>query len=256
MWFAVICLGASAVFTFFFLEETMYFRHTLEGVEAIEPISVASDQEKTGPGKSSANSESNVSNSNEAPSLERFPPPRTYIQKLSLFVLNPSRPSNKQLFTMMYRPLIIMVYFPCTLWSGFLYGTKLSWYNVLNATMSAILTAAPYHFSASMVGVAYLAPVVGAGVACLWSGLYADKLALWLAKRNGGIREAEHRLWSLIACAIMAPGGLILWGVGAAHGIHFMGLMFGLGMVTFCVVCGGATALSVSFTCPRFRMFR
>lgn len=36
------------------------------------------------------------------------------------------------------------------------------WFNVLNATASLILSAPPYNFSASMVGLSYLGPALGA----------------------------------------------------------------------------------------------
>ncbi|RFU24082.1 hypothetical protein B7463_g12253, partial [Scytalidium lignicola] len=258
MWFGVIALACSALFCFFFMEETMYFRSTLEGLEGTAPVpgavSLPVDEEKSPSLEKSAKAFA-VSADDSSPQGstigmgQTFRPPKTYVQKLWPFTAHPDRPSNKQLFTMMYRPLIIIICFPCTLWSGLLYGTNLSWYNVLNGTMSLILTAAPYNFSASLVGVAYMAPLIGAAFACLWSGFYADKLAIWFAHRNGGVREAEHRLWSLLVSGFIAPVGLIVWGVGAAHQIHWIGLMFGIGMLTFSVVCGGATALSYNVDC-------
>jgi MFS family permease len=124
---------------------------------------------------------------------------------------------------MMWRPLVIFFKFPNVTWAGFLYGTNLSWYNVLNATMSLILTAAPYNFKASMVGTAYLASLIGAALATVFTGWFGDKVALYLARRNGGVREPEHRLWSLAFSGLMATSGLILWGVRAAKEVHFYG---------------------------------
>lgn len=126
---------------------------------------------------------------------------------------------------MMWRPLVIFFKFPNVSWAGFLYGTNLSWYNVLNATMSLILTAKPYNFKASMVGTAYLAPLLGAALACGFAGWFGDKVALYFARRNGGVREPEHRLWTMTFSGLMASSGLILWGVGAAKGVHFMGML-------------------------------
>ena len=48
--------------------------------------------------------------------------------------------------------------------AGFIYGCALVWYNVLNATASLILSAEPYGFAASMVGLMYAAPLLGAFV--------------------------------------------------------------------------------------------
>jgi hypothetical protein len=64
------------------------------------------------------------------------------------------------LFRMAWRPLVLLR-FPPVLWSGFAYGASLVWYNVLNATASSLLSAPPYNFSASMVGLSYLGPLIG-----------------------------------------------------------------------------------------------
>ncbi|KAF1808179.1 major facilitator superfamily protein [Eremomyces bilateralis CBS 781.70] len=245
MWFGAIVLAVTAVLMFFCMEETMYFRQTFEGVSVdrgpADTEKVKGADEPTLAMNSDASRVSTVEPS--------YRPERSYLQKLHLFVAWPERPSNKQLLTMAWRPLVIFFQFPNVTWAGFLYGTNLSWYNVLNATMSLVLGGAPYNFSASMVGTAYLSPFVGASLASVWAGWVGDKVALRLARRNSGIREPEHRLWTLLVSGIIATGGLILWGVGAAEGVHFMGLIFGTGMLTFGVVCGGSTALSYATDC-------
>lgn len=50
--------------------------------------------------------------------------------------------------------------------------------------------------------------------------------------------EPEHRLWLLAACIISIPGGLILWGVGAAHEIHWFGIVFAMGWMSFGIMAG------------------
>jgi MFS family permease len=238
MHFGSIVLAVTAVILFFFMEETMYFRQTLEGVESSDGIT-----EKLQVGGKEGSDTLPVT------SPTTFPPPRTWLQKRNLFVHMRGRPRKKQLFTMMYRPLLIMIHFPCIVWAGFLYGINLSWYNVLNGTASAILSAPPYNFASRLVGTAYLAPFVGAGLSSIWSGVTADKFAIRLARRNNGVREPEQRLWPLTVAGVIGSAGLILWGVGAAEHIHFMGLIIGMGMLTFGVVCGGSIALSYSVDC-------
>lgn len=56
----------------------------------------------------------------------------------------------------------------------------------------------------------------------VYAGWGGDKLTLWLAKRKNGIREPEQRLWILVPSAFISAGGLILWGVGAAHQVCFL----------------------------------
>ncbi|RDW88860.1 hypothetical protein BP6252_00892 [Coleophoma cylindrospora] len=244
MYFGALVQAAATVIIYFFMEETMFFRNTMEGVEpgiSSDGTTTPTDTSLTPP---SEKGEATTTPATVEGANTGFLAPRSYVKKLQLFVSLPGRPSVKQLFTMTYRPLLIMYHFPCVTWAGFVYGTCLSWYNVLNATASSILSAAPYNFSSGLVGTAYLSPVIGAALGALWSGWSADKLALRLARRNHGVREPEQRLWTLAFSGIMCASGLILWGVGAARGVSWVGLIFGLGMLAFSVICGGSITLS------------
>jgi MFS family permease len=153
------------------------------------------------------------------------------------------------MFLKSWRSLKIIVLFPNILWVGLLFGTNIGWYSVMNATMSLILSAAPYNFSPRMIGVAYLSPLVGGGVACVWAGKVSDMLVLYLAKRNKGIREPEQRLWGLALSAIMSTCGLLMWGVGASQSAHYMVLIIGIGVMTFGVVSACAISLAYSVDC-------
>ncbi|TPX12997.1 uncharacterized protein E0L32_006642 [Thyridium curvatum] len=230
MYFGALVLAVAAIIMFFFMEDTIYFRATSEGDE--------SDSEKAEP---SAEAQQAVQ--------AQYPPARSYNQKLSFVTLLPGRPSPSQTLMKSWRALEILVFFPNILWAGLLYGTNLAWYNVMNGTMSTILGGAPYNFSPAMVGVAYLSPFVAGAISSLWSGWFTDTVALRLARRNGGIREPEHRLWTLAVSGLLSSVGLILWGVGASRGVHVAGLIFGIAFVTFGVVCGGAIALAYTVDC-------
>jgi MFS family permease len=111
------------------------------------------------------------------------------------------------------------------------------------------LSDAPYNWSAALVGCVYTGPIIGAAIASLWSGNAADWIALRLARRNNGVSEPEHRLWVLLLSGIMSAAGLITWGVGAYHEVHWVGLVFGLGMLTFGCVTGGGIAVSYNADC-------
>lgn len=52
-----------------------------------------------------------------------------------------------------------------------------------------------------------------------------------MARRNQGIMEPESRLWLYSLSVLLTPAGLILWGVGAAHGIHWFGIVFAMGII-------------------------
>ncbi|KAK5263776.1 hypothetical protein LTR99_010879 [Exophiala xenobiotica] len=250
IWFGVIILGVCTIIIFFGLEETMYFRQTIEGVDE-GAAEVVTGVETLG--------EKTDAVSKDAPLREAGSPlpvaetwylrKRTYLQKLQLFRLDHGRPSLRQMFIMMGRPLLMFFYFPNVNWAGFLYGASLCWYNVQNATMALILNAPPYNFSAQSVGISYLSLLIGCILAWWWAGWAGDEIAIRLARRNRGIREPEHRLWLLAFSGTLATAGLILWGVGAAHHTHFMGLIIGLGMTSFGIVSGGSTSLAYDVDC-------
>lgn len=66
----------------------------------------------------------------------------------------------------------------------------------------------------------------------MWSGLINDKICLYMARRNNSrLREAEHRLYAAAIMCIIPPVGFIVWGVGASYHVHWIGLIFGMGML-------------------------
>lgn len=65
-----------------------------------------------------------------------------------------------------------------------------------------------------------------------------------MARRNGGIREPEQRLWLYIGCSLSTMTGLLLWGVGSAEHIHWFGVIFGAGLMGFAGVLGGASPIA------------
>lgn len=252
MWFGAILCAAGTIFCYFTLEETLYFRDTIEGeLQAIEPQDTpASSKVKTSLNEPPEKGVSEDVTESASPPLAPEPlPPRTYRQKLSFFVNMPNRPTNMQMLHGMYLPLFFIVQFPTVLWSGFIYGINLCWYNVIVGTASPVLANAPYNWSSGAVGSIYVGPFIGAALSSYFAGRIADSLALRLARRNHGIREPEQRLWCVAVSAVLTSAGLILWGIGADREIHWVGLAFGLGMVACGVVVGGVIGLSYNVDC-------
>ena len=154
---------------------------------------------------------------------------KSYWSRLKVFDTKALRYPN-HLKKMVLRPLIFLS-FPVIFFSGFSYGSNLIWFNVLNGTASLILSEKPYGFSSSIVGLCYFSPLIGVILGSLYSGRTGDWVVLKLARRNRGIMESEQRLWLFSLSAILIPGGLILWGVGAAHHVQWFGLVFAMGVI-------------------------
>lgn len=96
-----------------------------------------------------------------------------------------------------------------------------------------------------MVGLSYVSCFVGVILGSIFSGRLSDWLTIKLTRRNNGIMESEYRLWPFSLCVVVVPGGLILWGVGAAHGVHWFGLIFAMGSLAFATTIG--VTLSVNY---------
>ncbi|KAF2260877.1 putative MFS transporter [Lojkania enalia] len=229
-----IFLAVVFIFLFLFQEETNYNRKTSGIISAPdspppEEIGKVGDEEKT-------RSISPVSAANVRTTMA----PKTFVQKLSIWQPSPGE-------NMLKRAIRSLKYlgWPVIFYAGFSYGSYLIWFNVLNATASIILGGAPYNFSASMVGLSYVSCVIGVIIGSIISGRASDWLTIKLARRNNGIMEAEHRLWPFVTCLVAVPSFLILWGVGAAQGIHWFGLVFAMGGLAFTSTVG--ITLSVNY---------
>ncbi|KAH7029253.1 major facilitator superfamily domain-containing protein [Microdochium trichocladiopsis] len=233
-----IFLAIVFVLLFFFMEETNYNRKEIQSVPACRESSTSARGVAADGTEKSLAPAAESSPSSEAG--ETHPPTKTFVKKLSLWQPTPGQ-------NMLSRALRSLRYlsWPIIFYAGFSYGSYLIWFNVLNATASIILSAEPYNFPASMVGLSYLSCCVGVIVGSLISGRLSDWLTIKLARRNNGIMEAEFRLWPFTLCMVMVPGGLILWGVGAAHGVHWFGLVFAMGVLAFTSTVG--ITLSVNY---------
>lgn len=220
--------AVTLVFLFFCLEETNYNRAIPDAsIQGIDPKEEDSSKE----GFTVQQSVAPIAAGTRKKSLAH---------KLSIWQPSP----GQNMFVRAKRSLAYLGW-PVIFYAGFSYGSYLIWFNVLNATASIILGGPPYNFKASMVGLSYVSCCIGVIVGSVVSGRLSDWLTIKLARRNNGIMEAEHRLWPFAICLVMVPGSLILWGVGAAHEVHWSGLVIGMGCLAF-TSCVGVT-ISVNY---------
>jgi len=218
-YYPAIFAGVAAVILFLIMEETNFDRAGLE-LQANEDAGIEHETSKVAL-EEKGQSALAISHAQSAPS-------RSALGRLSPVTV--SRPF------VMHRRLLLQarfLLFPLPVFAGFLYGSSLIWFNVMNATASTIFSAPPYNFASSIVGLTYISPMLGTIGAAIYNGYFSDILARRLATRNGqGIFEPEYRLPLVLLLLLVTPASLILWGVGAAHGVHWFGLavaMCGLG---------------------------
>lgn len=227
------------------MEETNYDRAPLEMISSEAQSKTPSLKTSDDPEKTGDIEEKNPNVIDTAVGEIKYTP-KTYRQKLSLL----DKPRPFILFGMIRRPLIFMT-FPVIAYAGFSYGSNLIWFNVLNGTASLILGGAPYNFAASMVGLSYISPLLGVAVGAFYSGVIGDRVIVWIARRRKGILEPEDRLWLFAISLILIPGSLLLWGVGAAHHIHWFGLIAAMFFIAISNSIG--VQLSISYCIDSYK---
>ena len=243
--YPAIFTGAAFVFLFFFMEETNYDRDTFGLVKGDSSDIAQSNGKGNMNNAQNPNASANLSPT-EVTELPQTVSCKSYRQKLRLW--DKPRPQR-----MLYRMLLSLrlVSWPVIFYAGFSYGSYLIWFNVLNATASVILSGEPYNFPSGIVGLSYVASFIGVICGSLFTGYVSDRLTIALARRNNGIMEPEQRLWGFAITTIVLPASLLLWGVGAAHHVHWFGLLVAMCGTAFCNACG--ITLSVNYLVDSYR---
>ena len=63
--------------------------------------------------------------------------------------------------------------------------------------------------------------------------------------------EPEQRLWPFAVTTVIIPVSLIIWGVGASQAVHWFGLVWAMGMLSFANTCG--ITLSVNYLIDSYK---
>ncbi|KAK6200852.1 hypothetical protein LQW54_009435 [Pestalotiopsis sp. IQ-011] len=115
---------------------------------------------------------------------------------------------------------------------------------VLSSMTSIIFSMPPCNFDASGVGYMTLGPVVGNIFGSIYGGPLSDWLVIRAAKRNGGLLEPEMRLYPLCLSSLLYGGGLVMFGVTADRGMHWIYPSIGGALFAF----GFGSTGTVAFT--------
>ncbi|KAJ5100425.1 hypothetical protein N7456_006477 [Penicillium angulare] len=240
-WWMAILFGAGLLAFVFLYEETL-FCEPIDGVPVAEQMMLEKVLDKRDIDAEVAREGQAVQELPKVPEIDRSIPLKSYRQKLALW--SNSTLSTGQLMKHIYQPFLVMSSIPAVFFMALQYGIMTACTTVPVTTLSSVMTLPPYNFGAAQIGLMGIPPFLGTSLATLVCGPLSDYIAMYLAKRNGGIFEPEMRLWLSLIFAPLVPAGLFMFGIGLNNGSHWLLPAFGLGVCGFGVVPPSSAALT------------
>ncbi|KAL2062478.1 hypothetical protein VTL71DRAFT_6744 [Oculimacula yallundae] len=208
--------GALFILAFIFVEETMYNR-----VLPTSPVpSLNAIREEYSKEESSTQTETVTS----------YVPPR----KSFLSTLKPwgKIDHDAEFFMTMIRPFTLF-FVPAVFWVITSYGIYIGLGALaFNYTFPIKIVEPPYNWAATNSGLIAVANALGFLLAVPFT-FTSDRLAAYLTRKNGGIREAEMRLGVMWPAMVVAPAGLLLYGLTAERNLHWIGYFAGVAMCSW-----------------------
>ncbi|KIW36473.1 uncharacterized protein PV06_11288 [Exophiala oligosperma] len=249
----VMCIFFGVLFLLFLFtfEETRYTRPSSHVISAATAPALRSTDQSLGQNNNSEKDLAEPLPSQPLDLSETFavPPKKTYLQKLALWQLESPEYRRSTLTEM--KEILTLFTFPVVIWAGLIYGINLGWYVVILSMLPQVLGVAPYDFSAVAQGYTRFGTIIGAALAFLISGPTSDYVMLWLARRNGGVREAEHRLPLFLTGVIIMPAALLIFGLSAADHRPWFPVVFGEAMTSFAYTAQSEIAMAYVVDCYR-----
>lgn len=220
---------ALLIMAFFFVEETYYKRPTAPnlGLDEAQTRPIVPEDEKTGSDEKIEQTEKGTVSSDE--NGAGMPERRSYISTLKPW--SQIDPDAKPLVTAIRSFTYYLV--PPVLWVVTTYGIYIGLGALtFNYTFPSLIVQPPYNWPQENSGLIALASATGYFLAFPFTTT-SDRLAAYLTKRNGGIREAEMRLGALLPPLLISPAGLIVYGFTAQRQLHWIGYFAGVVMCQF-----------------------
>jgi hypothetical protein len=139
-------------------------------------------------------------------------------KKTFLEELKPWSPINRQtnLLELFLRPWPMILY-PATMFGFLSYSAALAWLLCVVNTNASIFQAPPYNFKPGINGLINIPGAIGVLAGSFCGGALTDKIAEWVARRNGGVYEPETRLLTLVVPFFVVPIGLLMYPVPIAR---------------------------------------
>ncbi|KAK7415567.1 Major facilitator superfamily transporter [Neonectria punicea] len=246
-WFAAIISIVTLIAFLFGFEETTFDRRAV--LNGVRPMSANPTAAKT---RESWSRHSTELQAAEAASFV-WDEPKTYWQRVA--VVTPSHLLEsggfRNYFSILVQTLNVFR-FPAVLYAGLQWGAQDAWLTFYLTVEEDNYYEDPWNYGDSSVALMNIPTLIGAVIGCFYGGWFSDRFVEWMARRRGGISEAEDRLWLMYPAAIIAPAGLMLFGIGSGEGWLFPRLWapyVGLGFIGFGWGCAGDLGLSYLSDC-------
>ncbi|KAK6385823.1 hypothetical protein LTS17_001395 [Exophiala oligosperma] len=242
-WIPTIGFGFTFLVIFFFFEETRYLRssHTQPYTATRVDNEDNSEEILQKEGMSAPQSDTRVENSH--------PTRKGWLQRMAPWQILP-RTSRKSTWELLKEICVLSTY-PAVLWAGCVYGVNLAWFACILSMLAVVIFEPPFNFTASAFGLTRVGTITGSILALIIAGPLSDRIATALARRRGGIREAEDRLPLFFAALVFMPGALLIFGFAAYYKTHWMGPVFGEAMTSFSYAFASELAMSYVVDCYR-----
>ncbi|KAF2841196.1 MFS general substrate transporter [Patellaria atrata CBS 101060] len=211
--FAFAC--ALTILAFFFVEETSYDRQAMKARLGVSDSPVRGDA-------SSIEKEGNTAVYHEI---------EVPVRKSFVSTLKPWSPIVKEasFFGTMLRSFTYF-FVPSVFWVIVTYGIYIGLGALaFNFTFPIKIVAPPYNWSQTNSGLIAVANAAGYLLAVPFTSS-SDRVAAHYTKKNNMIREAEMRLIVLLPAMLIAPAGLIVYGLTAERNLHWFGYFAGVAM--------------------------
>ncbi|KAJ5664701.1 hypothetical protein N7462_011514 [Penicillium macrosclerotiorum] len=247
-WLAAIISGSLILILYLGLEETTFDRESMIiGLNLPQPNnSVPASKislEEKGDGLTSVQPAPHR-NSADSPNPQENKP-TTYWQRIALITRSSTLIGTgfKQYFSRLWYTLRVFS-FPAVLYSGLQWGAQDAWLTFYLTVEEDNYYEPPWNYGDAAVGIMTVPTLIGAVIGCIYGGWFSDIFVAWMAKRNGGIFEAEQRLWLMFPVAIIGPAGLMLFGIGSDLGWDWHKTYTGLGFIGFGWGCAGDLSMA------------
>jgi len=181
----------------------------------------------------------------DAADMARLPGAKTYWQRIAL--VTPSSTligfGFKQYILRMWNNIRI-IWFPAVLFAGLQWGFQDAWLSFYLTVQDDNWTSPPYNYGDAADAIMNVPTLIGAIIGCIYGGYFSDLFVNYMARKNHGVSEAEHRLWLMLAPSVLCPLGLVMFGIGTQKVYSWPVAYVGLGFIGFGWGCAGDLSLS------------